>query len=315
MQAVILAAGGGTRLHPLTLKRSKAMLPIVGKPMVGRVLENLAAAGFQDFIVVANPQDQELIRYFEQREASRVQLVFQPQPRGAADALLCAAGQITGDFLLSACDNLVPLGDTRKVIDCWQSGAAPNGLLALLRIPSHKVPSVGIIEMEGNWIKRIVEKPPLAEAPSDIASLPLYCFTPDLLTYLPRVQSSPRGEHELQDAIQMLIDQQGGVQGIHVQGRMTLTDTADLLRLNLHFLALPGEWQFPAALALPDGSRLIPPVFIEPGVSVLDGCTIGPQVFLEAGCTVGEGVSISHSIVLRGASIPVGANIKGQVIA
>ena len=235
MQAVILAAGGGTRLHPLTLNRSKAMLPIVGKPMVGRVLENLTAAGLQDFILVASPQDQELVRYIEQGEASRVQLVFQSQPRGAADALLCAAEWITGDFLLSACDNLVPLADTRRVIDCWQSGAAPNGLLALLRIPSHKVPSAGIVELEGDWIKRIIEKPPLAEAPSDIASLPLYCFTPDLLAYLPRVQPSRRGEYELQDAIQMLIDHQGSVRGIHAHSRMTLTSTSDLLKLNRHF--------------------------------------------------------------------------------
>ena len=312
MQAVILAAGGGTRLHPLTLTRSKAMLPVLGKPMVGRVLENLTAAGLQDFIVVANPQDQELVRYIGQREANRVQLVFQSQPRGAADALLCAAGRITGDFLLSACDNLVPLGDTRRVIDRWQSGAAPNGLLALLRIPPHKVPSAGIVELEGDWIKRIVEKPPLAEAPSDIASLPLYCFTPDLLAFLPRLQPSRRGEYELQDAIQMLINQQGGVRGVYVQSRMTLTDAEDLLRLNLHFLELPGEWQYPA---LPDGTRLIPPVFIEPGVRVFEGCTIGPLVYLEAGCTVGEGVTITHSIVLRGVSVPAGAHIQGQVIA
>ena len=315
MQVVILAAGRGSRLHPLTLDRSKAMLPIVGVPMVGRVLENLAACGLQDFIVVANPGDTELIRYFERQEQNRVQLVFQSQACGAADALRCAVPRITGDFLLTACDNLVPLADMRGIVECWQSGAAPKGLLALLRLPSQEIYSSGIVELSGDWIRRIVEKPSPADAASNIASLPLYCFTPDLLEYIPRVQPSPRGEYELQDAIQMLIEHQGGVRGIYVQGRMTLTDAIDLLRLNRYFLAQQGDRPSPTWQVPPDKTRLIPPVFIEPGVSIASDCTIGPQAYLEAGCTVGEGATIQHSVVLRGAVIPTKAYIHEQVIA
>jgi NDP-sugar pyrophosphorylase family protein len=329
MQAVILAAGRGSRLHPLTLERSKAMLPIAGKPMVRRILENIAAAGIRDFIVVANPQDQELIRYIEGQEVYRIQLVFQPHPRGAADGLQCAAERITGDFLLSACDNLVPLADMRGVIERWQSGAAPHGLLALLPIPTEKVSSAGIVELAGEWVTRIVEKPPLEKAPSNIASLPLYCFTPDLLNYLPRVGLSSRGEYELQDAIQMLIEHQGGVRGVEVHSRMTLTDAKDLLRLNRLFLeqpsdwleqpsdwlVQPGDWLASSQGAVPSGTQLIPPVFVEPGVRLSDDCTIGPEAYLEAGCTIGARVTIKNSVVLRGGTIPDEAYIDGQVIA
>jgi dTDP-glucose pyrophosphorylase len=222
MQAVILAAGSGSRLHPLTLTRTKAMLPIMGKPMIGRVMETVARCGIRDFIVVASPHDRELIHYLEQQQVESVRLVYQSPARGAADALLHAAALIEGDFLLSACDNLVPLPDLQAMLDCWHSGVAPKGLLALLRIPTQEISSCGIVEMDGDWVVRIVEKPALADAPSNIASLPLYCFRQNLLEFLPRVQPSPRGELELQDAIQMLIDELGGVRGINMQSRMVL---------------------------------------------------------------------------------------------
>ncbi|OGO41541.1 MAG: hypothetical protein A2W36_01475 [Chloroflexi bacterium RBG_16_58_14] len=314
MQAVILAAGGGSRLNPLTLTRSKAMLPILGKPMIRRVMDNIAGCGIRDFIVVASPHDRELIHYLEQRQVEHVQMTYQSPARGAADALLHAAALIEGDFLLSACDNLVPLPDLQGMLDCWRSGAAPKGLLALLPIPTAEISSAGIVELDGEWVVRIVEKPALAEAPSNIASLPLYYFRPDLLAYLPRVQPSLRGEYELQDAIQMLIDALGGVRGIHIQSRMTLTRAEDLLALNRHFLALQGDHSLPSPQDIPPEICLYPPVRIEPGAQIGAGCTIGPEAYLEAGCRLGDGVRIQQSVVLRGAVIPAGANISGQVV-
>ena len=314
MQAAILAAGGGSRLHPLTLTRSKAMLPILGKPMIGRVMETIAGCGIRDFIVVASPHDRELIHYLEQWQVESIRLAFQSPARGAADALMRAAALIEGDFLLSACDNLVPLPDLQGMLDCWHSGVALKGMLALLPIPTQEISSAGIVELEGEWVVRIVEKPAVTDAPSNIASLPLYCFRPDLLEYLPRVQPSPRGEYELQDAIQMLIDELGGVRGITLQSRMTLTSADDLLALNRHFLALQGDHSIPLPHAFPSGTCLLPPVSIEPGAQIGAGCTIGPEAYLEAGCRLGDEVTIQRSVVLRGGDISAGANISGQVI-
>ena len=109
MQGVILAAGRGKRLRPITLKRSKAMAPVLGKPIVERVMEDLAALGVDEFVVVASPDDQELAHHFEQASElqARVRIVHQPERLGMAHALNCAAPLIRGDFILSACDNLV----------------------------------------------------------------------------------------------------------------------------------------------------------------------------------------------------------------
>ena len=84
MQAVILAAGKGSRLHPITTNRSKAMLPILGKPIVERVMEHLAINGIRDFILVVSPDDLQITRYFqcECRLNAEVHFVYQPERRG-----------------------------------------------------------------------------------------------------------------------------------------------------------------------------------------------------------------------------------------
>ena len=315
MQAVILAAGRGTRLRQLTERRSKAMLPIAGKPMIGRVMELIAGCGVDEFIVVANPLDLELTGYLEKVQMGRIQVVFQPQPHGAAEALLYAAQLITGDFVLSACDNLVPEFDLQKMLNSWQNSTSLLGLLALQTIPSTEIPSAGIVELRGEWVTRIIEKPRLQEAPSNIASLPLYCFTPDLLKYLPHVKSSPRGEYELQDAIQMLIAESGSVRGYLTKSRLTLTSEKDLLTLNRFYLVQQGNHALQIDDAVPAGTVLLPPVQIEAGAIIGDKCTIGPEVFLEAGCRLGDGVTIQRSIALRGADIPAGATVIGKVAA
>ncbi|MBS1250070.1 MAG: UTP--glucose-1-phosphate uridylyltransferase [Chloroflexi bacterium] len=237
MQAVILAAGRGKRLHPLTPTRTKAMIPVLGVPIVERVMEPLLANGITDFILVVSPEDEEIRRYFreETQLAADVRLVPQPQPLGMGHALHQAAPFIEEDFLLSACDNLVPEADVTKLLQRWGESPRPNALLTLLRVKPEDIPRVGIVELEGNRVTKIVEKPSLAEAPSNIASTPLYCFSHRLLTYLPKIPLSPRGEYELQNAVQMLIAEEGQVYGVELESRLDLTKPADLPEITKHY--------------------------------------------------------------------------------
>ena len=134
MQSVILAAGKGSRLHPITVNRTKAMLPILGVPMVARVMETLVENGLDDFILVVSPDDQEIVDYFETESKLdvRAQFVVQPERRGMADALSRAAELIQDDFLLTACDNLVSGNDLGQMLAIWKSKPQPNGILALM---------------------------------------------------------------------------------------------------------------------------------------------------------------------------------------
>lgn len=317
MQGVILAAGKGSRLHPITLDRSKAMLPILGKPIVERVMEMLVRSGIDDLILVVSPDDRDISRYFrvESTIAADVRFVYQPERKGMANALSCAAPLITGDFVLSACDNLVSQSDIERLVTSMKTNRKPSGVLALLPVEPERLGSVGIVEMEGPWVKRIVEKPQPEEAPSDISSLPLYAFSERILDYLPEVPLSPRGEYELQDAIQMLIERDGRVGGVLVERRLTLTNAADLLALNREYLIHGGDRPQLAPTTVGPNTNLVTPLRIEQGTIIGSNCTIGPNVYIERDCRVGDGVTMRDAVILRGAEVADGTTIIDEVVA
>lgn len=311
--AVILAAGRGKRLQPLTRERSKGMLPILGQPMIERVMENLAEAGIENFLLVRASNDQELEEYFGKRSPfrERTRIMVQEEARGSADAMRRAAPYIEDDFLVSACDNLIEPAEIRRLIEEWER-ERPEALLTLMPAPED-VSSSGIVAMEGPFVRRLVEKPDPEEAPSNLASLPLYALRPGVLALLPETPLSPRGEYELPGTIQLLIERWGVVRGFRVSGRMTLTRPADLLAINIVYLrekkpALKLEHEIP-------GVRLIQPVLIEPGASIDQGSIIGPEVYLEAGCRVGREAEIRSSVILRGAVVPDFARIENEVLS
>ena len=317
MQGVILAAGKGSRLHPITVTRSKAMLPILGRPIVARVMEDLWTNGVGDFILVVSPEDREIIRYF-QREAvldADVRFVYQTERLGMADALRQAAPLIDDDFILSACDNLVSAEHVRRMAAAWRSEPRPNAVLTLMPVEPDRLGSVGIVERDGPWITRIVEKPKPENAPSDISSLPLYLFSQRILDYLPEVELSPRGEYELQDAIQMLIERDGRVTGVMTESRLTLTNATDLLAINRHYLTHGDGRPQLAPSTVGPATRLITPLRIEAGTVIGARCVIGPNVYVERGCRIGDGVTLKNVVVLRDTVISDGARFEDEVVA
>jgi len=317
MQGVILAAGKGSRLHPITLKRSKAMLPILGKPIVERVMELLLCNGVDDFILVVSPEDRQISRYFrrESQIEADVRFVYQPARRGMADALRCAAPLITGDFFLSACDNLVTKEDVGRLMAFWKAPETrPNGVLTLLPVEPDRLGSVGIVELEAHWVKRIVEKAKPEEAPSDISSLPLYGFSARILEYLPEVALSPRGEYELQDAIQMLIDRDGRVGGVIIDRRLTLTSAGDLLRINQEYLMRGDTHPQLEPHTVGPNTQLVTPLRIEQGTIIEENCVIGPNVYIERDCHIGHDVMIRDAVLLRGTAVPDNVIVTNRVL-
>jgi NDP-sugar pyrophosphorylase family protein len=317
MQGVILAAGKGSRLQHITLRRSKAMLPILGKPIVERVMLDMAANGVEDFILVVSPDDRYITHYFRRESdiKAEVRFVYQPQRLGMANALACAAPLIADDFILSACDNIVSAEHVGRMIDAWQWPSKPNALLTLMPVEPDRIGSVGIVEMEGPWIKRIIEKPHPKEAPSNISSLPLYCFSPRILDYLPLVHPSPRGEYELQDAIQMLIDHDGHVGGVTCKRRLTLTNAADLLVINQHYLTSGDDRPQITPQTVGPNTQLVTPLRIESGTVIGANCVIGPNVYIERECRIGDDVTIRNAVLLRESVVSDGTKVADQVVS
>lgn len=314
---VVLAAGRGKRLRPLTDRRSKPMLPVAGKPMVERVLGMLVRDGVDRFIAVVHPHDRPLIDLFRRPPwADRVRLAYQTQRLGSAPALQCAVPFIREDgaagFVLASCDNVYPDGHVAALV-ARQREDDLDAVLTLMRVPPEVIPTLAVVAMRDGRVTRIVEKPRPEEAPSDLGVPSLYVLSTRVLDYLPDVPVSTRGERELPDALRLLIEDGGRVGGRPVPWRMTLTRPPDLLALNRHFLH-----HDPTCATVeprPRGDvRVVPPVRIEPGVEIESGCRVGSDVYLEAGSRVGKDATLWRAVVLRGATVEAGAVVEGVVL-
>jgi len=326
MQGIILAAGKGTRLQPVTPARTKAMAPVAGKPIVARVFDLFVQNGIRDILLLISPDDRDIQPYFERYLQSAcaglqgidevtVKFVVQQERLGMAHALTLLAPYIHGNFLMSACDNLVPTAHIAALIDKQRTEQA-NAVLSLMAIDIAQSATTGIVAFDqtGNWIQRIVEKPQPAEAPSNIASLPLYVFTHKLLDYLPRVQPSARGEYELQDAIQMMIEDAGRVTGVQTAERWQLTNVDDLLELNRHYLTAEPDQGVNHGGQQGDPVRIVPPVRIDPGVQIGERCVIGPNVYIEADCRIENDCLLQNCILLQGATLAASSEVIDKVV-
>ena len=316
-QSIILAAGKGTRLAPITNTRSKGMLPILGKPFLERIIRGMLSSGLRNFILVVNPEDHEIREYFQKEFSLDVQIQFIDQDRqlGTAHALRLAAPHITGDFFLSACDSLVPEGEMNLLVSTWSRYPGSQGLLSLERIPQKDADKTGIVTLEGDKVSGIVEKPLPAEAPSNISSTPLYAFSSRILDYLSQLPISPRGEYELQGAIQMMIDEGQTVNGIFLKNRLTLTTAEDLLAINLDYLYAQAQRDRVVTKNIGSHTNLLEPVFIEEGVEIGSNCQIGPGVYIEKNVRIGDDVQLENVVVLRNTTIATSTRLKDRVIS
>jgi len=314
MQAVILAAGLGTRLQPVTRDRSKAMVPALGRPLVERAMMPYAANGISDFVLVVGADDEEIRRHFTHLSDLDVTTRFavQEERLGMAHALAAAAELIEGQFVLSACDSLVSVEHVGEVLRAADSADA---VLSLLDVELGLVARSASVELDGIRVRRIVEKPAAGDATSNTVSLPHYVFPRRLIDRLPGVGRSVRGEYEIQDAIQALIDDGGTVVGIRAAERRQVSTPEDLLALTRRLLHDEVEPMHIMPARVGAGTDLIGALRIEAGVEIGDHCEIGPDVYLESGSSVGNGAVVRESMVLRNARVRDGQRVVGEILA
>lgn len=315
MQAVILAAGRGDRLKPLTHYRPKAMLPVLGKPMVQLVMEQIEVPEIGELILVVNPEDQCIRNYFKSLSFSNkdIKLAFQQKPFGTANALFCASPLINEGFLLTSCDNLTSQEYIIKMLAAWKSAPELNAILTLKYIDLENPGSMAIVTLDNFLITSITEKPEANEVLSNIASLPLYCFNLSILDFLNDLHLSKRNEFELQDAINGLISERGAVEGMWIDHRFHLTTPEDLLRINLEFFCDEGFKSQVLSNRVDARTKIITPVLIETGSIIGSDCRIGPKVYIEHGCRIGSGSEIQNAVILEPSQIRPGSVIKNRI--
>jgi glucose-1-phosphate thymidylyltransferase len=204
MKAIVLCAGLGTRLRPLTFSTAKHLIPVANKPVLYYGIEMLVAVGARDIGIIVSKDSRTVIQNAiddGQRWGARVSYIEQPQPRGLAHAAQCAESFIgTEPFVMYLGDNLIPEGLTGAAEKFRQTGANAVVMLKGVEDPT----AFGIAELEGDRIVHLVEKP--KQPRSNLAIVGGYVFDSNIFESIRQIKPSWRNEYEITDAIQNLID-------------------------------------------------------------------------------------------------------------
>ena len=216
MQAVILAAGKGTRLEPLTDDKPKPLVEVNGRPLIEDVFDNLIDIGVDEFVVVVGYKKEKIIeRYEDEYDGIPITYAHQREQKGLAHALLQAESHVDGDFVLMLGDNIFR-GNLGDVVNRQNEDRADAAFL-VEEVPMEEASRYGVCDTnEYGEIVRVVEKPD--DPPSNLVMTGFYTFTPAIFHACHLVQPSDRGEYEITDAINLLIQSGRTIDAIRLDG-------------------------------------------------------------------------------------------------
>ncbi len=303
MKCVVLAAGEGKRMRPLTAKRPKVMLPLANRPMVGHLICAAREAGVREFVFVVGYMEQEVRDYFGdgRNYGVRIRYVTQRHQKGTADALRAAEDLIDGPFLMLNGDMVVKSQDIAGILE---KSPPCVGVYH-----SDHPKDYGVIMLEEDRVTGLWEK---SEQPkSTLINAGMYHLPPGIFPLLKEVSSSPRGEYELTDALMTYIARHelGGYQlssWLDVGYPWDLLD-ANATLLNSIELANAGTVeegvQIRGTVSIGRGTVIKSGTYIEGPCIIGDNCSIGPHAFIRGATSIGDGCHIGHSTELKNSVI------------
>ncbi len=307
MKGLLLAGGYGTRLRPLTFTGNKHMIPVANQPMLFYGLRHLAAVGISEVAVVLGPLHEGISEAIGDGSSFglRVSYIHQGEPKGLAHAVLCAREFLGKDpFVMYLGDNLLQDG-VRPLVERFEREHA-DAIIGVT--PVQNPSSYGVVELDGDRIVSIMEKPPNPR--SNLALIGVYLFTPSIHPIIERLAPSARGELEITEAIWKLHEQGGRLAVQRVQGWWKDTGRPeDLLEANQRVLYGMPPADFIVAGTVAEGATIMGPVhlgsgsFIGPGARVDGPVVIGSDTRIEAGAHVGPGTAIGNRCVIHQTSI------------
>ena len=316
MRALVLAGGEGSRLRPLTHTQAKQLIPVAGQPILFHALDAIRDAGITEVGIVIGHTGPEVRAAVGDGARWHLDVTYleQEAPLGLAHAVMTAADFVRGQpFLMYLGDNVLLEGVTRFVSEFERTRPDAQIFVAQVAEPEH----FGVVELKDGNAVRLVEKP--REFVSDLALVGVYLFDDSILEACASLSPSWRGEYEITEAIQWLIDRGKNVRVEMLDGWWKDTGRPeDLLEANRMLLAArQGSTEAVDGVEVaPDAqvsdSRLIGPIVIGPGCRI-EGSSIGPDVSLEAGCIVIDS-TIRDSIVMQGCSIRGVESLEGSIL-
>ncbi|MDJ0674202.1 MAG: glucose-1-phosphate thymidylyltransferase [Calothrix sp. MO_167.B42] len=325
MKALILSGGRGTRLRPLTYTGAKQLVPVANKPILWYGIEEMVAAGITDIGIIISPETGAEVQAKTgngEKFGAKITYIVQEEPAGLAHAVKVAL-PFLGDspFLMYLGDNLIQQGDLSYFLHKFTE--EPQSALILLRqVPNPSAFGVAEVDHTGR-VLQLIEKP--KNPPSNLALVGVYFFSPVIHHAIANIKPSARGELEITDAIQYLIDEQKPVTACQLEGWWLDTGKKDdLLEANRLILDtylkssivgdVDDQSNVSGRVQIGKQSQLINCTVRGPVVighnCYLENCFVGPYTSIADNTTLID-TDLEHSVVLEGAKV---AGIHQRII-
>ncbi len=306
MQTVILAAGEGTRMRPLTAETPKPMLPVADRPLVAHVADAAVDAGASELLLVVGYEADDVRAYFgESYRGVPVTIARQERQRGTADAVRAARDHLDGRFAVLNGDSLY---DPASIAELFERGPA----LAAMSVADPT--SYGVVSAADGRVTDIVEKP--SDPPSSLANAGAYVFPAAARAWLD-VPESERGEHEITDVVDRTIAE-SALSVVRVSRWLDVGRPWELLEAN--------EWKLDelerdirgdvaedatlrGAVVVERGATVEPGVVIEGPALVRADAHVGPNAYVRGRTLLGEAVEVGHSVEVKNSVVMSGTNV------
>jgi len=322
MQCILLAAGEGKRMRPLTAHRPKVMLPLANRPMLEHLIVAARDAGIREFILVVGYGEREVREYFSDGSAWGVSIRYSLQKHqfGTADALNATRDFVSGTFLVMNGDMMVPVDDIRSMI---RKSAPCMGVYH-----TDHPERYGVVALEGDLVSDLVEKSPSPR--STLINAGLYLFTDEIFGVLDKISLSSRGEYELTDALAEYI-QEKCLTAYTLSEWLDVGSPWDLLEANARLMGrmisrtegtIEKGVVVSGPLSVGKGTVIKSGTYIEGPCIIGENARIGPHAYIRGSTTIGDDCHIGHateiknSLIMHGTKIPhfnyVGDSIVGS---
>ena len=322
MECVILAAGEGKRMRPLTATRPKVMIPLANRPMTYHLVCAARDAGIREFLFVVGYREQEVRQYFGDGSDLGVSIryITQRHQRGTADALRAAADQVSGWFLLLNGDMVIRSQDI--------AGITQHKTFRIGVFHSGHPEDFGVVLMEGDKVINLHEKSDKPQ--SNLINAGVYFLSDEIFAALRSVEASPRGEYELTDALSGLIGE-GRLTGYPLSSWLDVGYPWDLLDANAAVLeeiipvsegVIEDDVYISGMVSTGKGTVIKSGTYIEGPCIIGDNCRVGPHAYIRGAtaigsrCHIGHSTEIKNSLIMEDTKIPhfnyVGDSIVGR---
>ena len=324
MKCVILAAGKGTRLLPVTATRPKVMVPVGNKPLLEHVLLQAKQAGFSEFIFVVSSQKESIQSYFSDGTNWDVSIEYIDQgvPMGTAHAIQACQTSVDKQFLVLSGDTLTSYKDIKKI------SSFKTTTIGITDVDDAS--EYGAISSKNKRLIRIYEK--TDHPPSNSINTGMYLFDDSIFDAIAHTRISQRLEYEITDALNFLADQQSPPRICSIATWVDISKPWDILSANQFILeqmkksvtdGVVERWAtVKGPVSIGTGTRIYSGSYIEGPVSIGKNCKIGPNCYIRPftsigdGCHVGNACEIKNSVIMNMSNVPhqnyVGDSIIGE---